>query len=156
MRKISVSIYTIYHILKKIIQRICGVRTSGVRGLVINKENKILLVKHTYLNGWHFPGGGVEKGESPRDAIIREVREEAGIIVNEFPVIIDCYYHKILGVDDFVCFYVIKKFDIQPFESPEIKEAKWFSLEDLPYDITRATRRRLAEFFEGCERQNKW
>ncbi|WP_161597754.1 NUDIX domain-containing protein [Fluviispira multicolorata] len=156
MQKFSNLFYLIYIVVKKSIQKIFGMRSFGVRGLVINDKNEILLVKHTYMSGWHFPGGGVDKGESPREAIIREVQEEAGINVREFPNLIDCYYHKIMGVDDFICFYVIKKFDTQPFKSSEIKEAKWFSFNDLPYDVSSATRRRLSEFFEGNEQQNKW
>ena len=40
---------------------------------------QILLVKHSYIPGWHLPGGGVDHGEDIHTAAIREVYEETGI-----------------------------------------------------------------------------
>jgi len=53
--------------------------TLGVRILVQNSEGKILLVKHSYVPGWHLPGGGVDHGEDVETAARREVYEETGI-----------------------------------------------------------------------------
>ena len=51
-------------------------------GLVFTApEERILLVKPTYNDVWHLPGGGVEPGESPAAAAVREVREELGLDV---------------------------------------------------------------------------
>lgn len=47
--------------------------------LIRNAAGEILLVKPTYKDGWEIPGGYVEPGESPRDACIREIREELGV-----------------------------------------------------------------------------
>jgi 8-oxo-dGTP pyrophosphatase MutT (NUDIX family) len=48
-------------------------------GALFLHEGKILIVKPSYLDYWLPPGGGVEAGESPRDACIREIREEIGL-----------------------------------------------------------------------------
>src|SRR5215211_4047262 len=53
--------------------------TLGVRALVIDEQRRIFLVKHSYVNGWHLPGGGVETGETLIDALIRELAEEGNI-----------------------------------------------------------------------------
>src|SRR2546427_4897446 len=42
-------------------------------------DGRVLLVKPTYKAGWDIPGGYVEPGESPKQAALREVREELGI-----------------------------------------------------------------------------
>src|SRR5690242_19992030 len=47
--------------------------TLGVRGLVIDAEHRVFLVKHSYVAGWHLPGGGVEPGETLATALAREL-----------------------------------------------------------------------------------
>jgi 8-oxo-dGTP diphosphatase len=47
--------------------------------LVRDARGAVLLVKPTYKKGWDLPGGYVEPGESPRDALVRELREELGV-----------------------------------------------------------------------------
>ena len=53
--------------------------TLGVRAYLENDARQVLLVRHTYVSGWHLPGGGIEPGETAIDALKKEVREEAGI-----------------------------------------------------------------------------
>jgi ADP-ribose pyrophosphatase YjhB (NUDIX family) len=48
--------------------------------IFLDDKGRVLLVKPSYKNGYDVPGGYVEPGESPRDACIREVREELGIL----------------------------------------------------------------------------
>lgn len=120
-------------------------RTIGARALVI-RNNQVLLVKHTYISGWYTIGGAIEKGESPLQALQRELREEVGLICPDSPKLFGAYYNHIKGRDDYIFFYIVTKFEQQPAHSLEILEAKWFSLDALPEGISPATLRRIEEY----------
>src|SRR5690348_5986539 len=61
--------------------RVARGMTLGVRGLVVDADGRVFLVKHSYVGGWHLPGGGVEVGETFVEALKRELVEEGRIAV---------------------------------------------------------------------------
>src|ERR1700712_4725395 len=67
--------------------------TLGVRGVVLDGENGIFLVKHSYVSGWHLPGGGVEVGETFADALARELMEEGRIELVGEPVLHGVFFN---------------------------------------------------------------
>ena len=64
----------------------CAAETSGlpqsVKGVLVSKDGKLLLMRRPGERGWDLPGGGVDAGESLADAFIRELMEEAGVSVD--------------------------------------------------------------------------
>jgi ADP-ribose pyrophosphatase YjhB (NUDIX family) len=131
------------------LQRILGASTVGVRALILDQQRRILLVKHTYMPGWHLPGGGVSSGETAIAAIIREVREEAGVIVNEIPRLFNVYFHKVQGVNDYPILFIITQFTLEQSRCCEIAETGWFAFDSLPEDTSQSTCKRLDEFFQN-------
>ena len=65
--------------------RFARAMTLGVRALVIDEQGRVFLVKHSYVSGWHLPGGGVEAGETLSEALARELREEGNIEITAAP-----------------------------------------------------------------------
>ncbi len=150
--------YQILSYIRRRFQRLLNMATIGVKALIINQNQEVLLVEHTYMTGWHLPGGGVDPGETPKAAIIREVHEEAGIIVKETPVLFGIYTHRILGANDYPMLYIIKEF-IQSNEtklSREIKQARWFEVNRLPDNTTESTRERIKEYLHGLSPNDTW
>lgn len=131
--------------------------TLGVRGVAADGEGRVLLVKHTYLHGWWLPGGGVERGQTAEEAVIREMREEAGVIVGGRPILLSVHSNERHFRGDHVLVYRIDRFTLTDRTSRgEIADIGWFDPRALPEDTHRATRDRLAEVFGGADRATSW
>lgn len=108
--------------------------TSRVRVVVKNEHGELLLVK-TWLSSdqWGFPGGGVERGESHKEAACRELREETGITIA--PSQLERLGKiRAWGYDEVIFRAQIPKGALSK-ELPsrfEVKEAEWFSGSDMP------------------------
>ncbi|MES0880775.1 NUDIX domain-containing protein [Roseibium sp. SCP14] len=123
--------------------------TLGVRVIVEDDQRQVLLVRHSYLPGWYLPGGGVERGETLDEAARREVCEEAGITAEQSPVLLNIYLNEeATGRDHVGLFHLAAWQKAENFlkPNPEIVEASFFALEELPQDLSAATGRRLREF----------
>lgn len=139
------------------LQWLLGASTVGVRTLVFNDQQQILLIKHTYMEAWHFPGGGVLPGEPARIAAIRELREESGVIAQGEVLLWGVYFHKVMRVNDYIALFVVKQFSQGPVVlGGEIAEVQWFSLENLPEDISASTRLRINEYFHHHSQSDLW
>ena len=132
--------------------------TMGARAIVVNAANEVLLVRHRYEDGWQLPGGGVEKGESAIEALKREVREEAGVVILGNPVLVGSFHNRSVSGRDHVLVYRCDEFERRQDEplSGEIADHGFFPLNELPEGTTLGTRRRLSECFEGLEVQECW
>jgi ADP-ribose pyrophosphatase YjhB (NUDIX family) len=132
--------------------------TLGVRALVLDGEGRVFLVKHSYVGGWHLPGGGVEIGETLIAALERELREEGNIELSEPPVFHAVYFNRRLSRRDHVALYIVRAFRqiAPPQPNSEIVAHGFFATEELPKDISRATRERIAEVLTGRAASELW
>lgn len=132
--------------------------TLGSRVMLVEGD-KVLLVRHGYVPGWSFPGGGVEPGETAEESAIREAVEETGYRPIG-PLELFGLYHNNNPVTnrDHIAFFVSRKFE-KAFEfkpNREIVETGWFHKSQLPEKITPSTSQRVDEFFDGVEKRAIW
>ena len=132
--------------------------TMGVRGIVIDPEGRVFLVKHSYVAGWHLPGGGVEPGETVGEALDRELMEEGGIAPLEPPVLHGVFFNSRVSRRDHVAVFVVRAFrqEGKPRHPAEIVDYGFFARDALPPGTTRGTRARLAELFDGTAISPRW
>jgi ADP-ribose pyrophosphatase YjhB (NUDIX family) len=132
--------------------------TLGVRAVLLDGGGRVYLIRHTYLPGWHLPGGGVEVGETALDALTREVREEACLAIKGTPQLHGVFFNDKISRRDHVVVYVVRDFEVIGLKKPdrEIAEAGFFALDGLPADVTPATRRRLDEILNGAASAATW
>ena len=131
--------------LVKLRSRLRGM-TLGVRGHLVDDAGRVLLLRHSYMPGWHFPGGGVEFGETAVEALRRELVEEAGAALTGDPRLIGLFHNPEWTAGDHVAFFdagawapCVSRWGV------EIEAADFFSPDALPPDVHASVRRRLDE-----------
>jgi 8-oxo-dGTP pyrophosphatase MutT (NUDIX family) len=125
--------------------------TLGVRAVVLDGGERVFLVKHSYVSGWHLPGGGVEVGETFGEALRRELLEEGRIEVQDEPALHGLFFNSHVSRRDHVAVYVIRHFrqDRLPEPNREIVACGFFDAAALPAETTDGTRLRISEVLDG-------
>jgi len=131
--------------LIKLRSRLRGI-TLGVRICLRDDDRRILLIRHSYLPGWHFPGGGVEFGETATEAAHREMIEEGGVELAGSLRLLGLFRNPEWTAGDHVAFFEAGAWrPVARRWSVEISGAGFFGEDDLPPDVHPSVRRRLAE-----------
>ncbi len=122
--------------------------TIGVFAAIFDEQKHLLFIKHNYgPKNWSTPGGRMESGESPVEALQREVREETGYVVA---------VQELVGIyaapakDDIVLFFrasILRREHWGPDE--EIAQAEFFGRDEMPQPIHPRVLRRILDAFAG-------
>lgn len=106
-----------------------------VTGLVRNKDKILLLHMKPPQDLWEFPSGHIEFGETPEDAINREVIEETGLdCTNKGLITADCCSYRKGGDDvhEIIIAYLFETSETEPrLDAREHFEYKWATLKDI-------------------------
>ena len=132
--------------------------TLGVRAVVLDGENRVFLVRHSYVSGWHLPGGGVETGETFLSSLRRELIEEGRIEMTGQPLLHGLFFNRRVSPRDHVAVYVVRQYrqDRMPEPNHEIVACGFFGVADLQPDTTRGTQARIAEVLDNRPLTEDW
>ncbi len=106
-----------------------GIFTVGAFAIILDAQHRVLLCHRRDIDRWNLPGGGVMSGETPWQAVIREVQEEVGLVVA---------VDRLLGVyaypprDDLVFSFLCTRISGEIAKSDEADAIHYFALKDLP------------------------
>jgi len=116
--------------------------TAGA--LIFNDAGEVLLLKHRFRagSGWGLPGGFLEAGEQPVDALRRELREEIGLEVHDVELFSVRSFKRPKQVE--ILFRCRANGSIAP-RTMEVEKGEWFSLQSLPDGLPRDQRRLVEE-----------
>ncbi len=126
--------------------------TLGVHAVAVTPAGKIVLVTLSYARGWRLPGGGRKESEDAREAVLRELREEIGMVSHGEVAEIAQFEHRPDHRMAHSSLFVVRDVVYRSRWSLEIKRVAEFDLDRLPADTAKITRRLIAAARSGIGR----
>ena len=123
---------------------------------IVEQAGRVVLVRHSYKSGWMLPGGAVERGEPPADAVIRELQEEIGLTQSAPPQLMGVFIGRHCWATNLVLLYRVREavFVFRP--SWEIRAITLADPAALPPGTGQAVRRRLNEMSGEATQARFW
>ena len=128
----------------------------GTNAVLHQGDGSVILVRHRYMPGLCFPGGGVRAGEAPADAIVRELKEELGMMRAAAVDLFGLYTRKVGWTTNLVALYRVQGAEIAFAPNLEILAIARVDPHAPPSDTSPATRRRLAEIVGSSSISGYW
>ena len=139
--------------LKRWTMRFTHPRFAVTAGAVItDDQGRVLLLKHRFRpgSGWGMPGGYIETGEQPEDALRRELREEICLEVEKVQLFSTRAFRKPRQIEIvFKCEAVGKPREL----NFEIEKAEWFDLNKLPAELPKDQAQLIQRAFSDGARE---
>ena len=135
--------------LRRWFSRFTNARFSATAGaIVLDDEGRLLLLKHVFRagSGWGIPGGFVEAGEQPEEAVRRELREEVGLELALVEIAFIRTLERTQQIE--IIFYCRAQGEARP-RSVEVECADWFPLQALPETLPEDQRRLIERALSG-------
>jgi 8-oxo-dGTP pyrophosphatase MutT (NUDIX family) len=150
----SLLIKTLFRI-RVLLQAVWSPVAFGALALV-EQEGRVVLIRNSYTAGWHLPGGGVKRGEPPRKAVLRELKEELGLTWASEPEFIGIFTRKAWPATNVIALYRVReaRFDFKP--NLEVREIVLADPASPPPGTLGSVRRRLAELAGQVPQSPYW
>ncbi len=123
---------------------------------LIVRDGKVLLVRHSYVKGWLLPGGGVARGEPAEHAVLREMKEEIGLVRSAPPVLFGLYSRRTGWATNVIALFRLDEAEFTFAPNFEVRELVLADPLAPPDGTPRSVRRRLAEFAGAEPRSLYW
>lgn len=127
----------------------------GVAGALFDPAGRVLLVRQSYMRGWRLPGGGVERGEAPSQAVLRELAEEVGLSGADAEFF-GLYSRKAGWATNVIALYRLSGGKVEFRPNWEVRAICYADPLSPPEGTTPATRRRLEELAGTRPRTELW
>lgn len=135
-------VFTFLQGLRKLLWLVTGPGRDGVHAVPLTPQGKVVLVRLTYAPGWRLPGGGRKRSETQEAGMLRELREEIGLVSHgAIERLDDIHPHVVPG--DRSAMFLVRDVAYRPRQNLEVEEVREFDPADLPDDASRSTRETL-------------
>jgi 8-oxo-dGTP pyrophosphatase MutT (NUDIX family)/predicted N-acetyltransferase YhbS len=120
----------------------------GAFTAIVDDRDRLLLMHRNDIDVWEMPGGGVDDGESPWEAAVRETSEEVGLDI-EIDRLVGVYWKPLENTTVFQ--FVAAAHTGRPRPSDEADDVGWFGFDDLPPNVRPAIKERIADVRAGAK-----
>lgn len=120
--------------------------TIGVFGIITDNEKRVLFCHRRDYNLWNLPGGGVEVGESPWDALVREIKEETGLEAQ--PIHLTGVYSK-PDKNEIVLSFVCQIIGGEITVTDEADKIEYFEIGQIPKNTSPKQIERVNDYFSN-------
>jgi 8-oxo-dGTP pyrophosphatase MutT (NUDIX family) len=117
----------------------------GANAMVFDREGRVLLARHSYMTGLSFPGGGIRRGEPAVEGLLRELKEEVGLVRSDPPELFGIYTRRTGWATNAIVIYRVANAEVEFKPNLEVREIVLADPADLPDGTSAGTRRRIAE-----------
>ena len=132
-RRLIRVVFTFLHGLRRAARKAAGAGGEGVHAVPLTGAGKVVLVLLTYAPGWRLPGGGLKRGEAAEEAMLRELREEIGLVAHGAVERIEDPGRR-AGPRDGSALFVVRDVVYRPRRSLEVEAVREFDPDELPPD----------------------
>ncbi len=147
-RRLIRIVFTILQGLRRLAWTVTGPGRDGVHAVPLTPEGKVVLVRLTYARGWRLPGGGRKRGETQEEGMLRELREEIGLVAHGAVERLEDVRPRNLPGDRSALF-LVREVAYRPRQTLEVEAVGEFDPAGPPDDASGSTREILGALFPG-------